>query len=55
MRGSLSDVLSPEDATQLVAALRAGRLVTIEGAGHTVQSDKPRELTAALREFLSSR
>ncbi|MDO8563204.1 MAG: alpha/beta hydrolase [Candidatus Limnocylindria bacterium] len=55
VRGARSDVLSVEGAAQLVASLRSGTLVTIEGAGHTVQSDKPRELAAALREFLGSR
>ena len=55
VRGAESDVLSVEGAAQLVASLRSGTLVTIEGAGHTVQSDKPRALAVALREFLGSR
>ncbi len=54
VRGGNSRVLSPQGASRLVASLARGRLVTIEGAGHTVQSDKPRELAAALREFLGS-
>lgn len=53
VRGARSDVLSVEGAAQLVASLRSGTLVTVEGAGHTVQSDKPRELAAALRDFLA--
>jgi len=52
VRGAESDVLSVDGAAQLIASLRSGTLVTIEGAGHTVQSDKPRELALALREFL---
>lgn len=52
VRGAESEVLSPEGAAQLVATLRAGTLLTIDGAGHTVQSDKPHELAAALHEFL---
>ena len=39
---------------QLVASLRSGTLVTIEGAGHTVQSDKPSALAVALREFFAA-
>ena len=54
VRSAESDVLSVEGAAQLVASLRSGTLVTIEGAGHTVQSDKPRELAAVLREFLAA-
>ena len=54
VRGAESDVLSVEGAMQLVASLRSGTLVTIEGAGHTVQSDKPSALAVALREFFAA-
>jgi len=29
-----------------------GRWVRIEGAGHTVQGDNPRQLVGAIRQFL---
>lgn len=51
VRGAESDVFSDEDAEKLSAALPDGRWVKIAGAGHTVQGDNPRDLTAALREF----
>ena len=54
VRGGESDILSPDGAARLLATLRAGELLTIEGAGHTVQSDKPRELTLAIRGFLAA-
>lgn len=52
VRGAESDVLSADGATKLVESLPAGCGVTIPGAGHTVQGDNPRDLIAALREFL---
>lgn len=53
VRGAESDVFYEEDAHKLAADLPNGRTVTIEGAGHTVQGDNPRELVSALREFFS--
>jgi len=53
VRGADSDVFYEEDARKLAAALPNARLVTIPGAGHTVQGDNPRDLTSALREFFS--
>ena len=52
VRGAESDVFHEEDAERLVQRLPDGRYVTIPGAGHTVQGDNPRDLAAALREFL---
>jgi pimeloyl-ACP methyl ester carboxylesterase len=52
VRGALSDVFLDEDARETVEALAHGRFVTIEGAGHTVQGDRPYELIDALRDFL---
>ena len=51
VRGSMSNILSSEDAERLTRALPQGSLVTIEGASHTVQGDKPKELASALRQF----
>jgi pimeloyl-ACP methyl ester carboxylesterase len=42
------------DAQKLAASLHDGRWVRIENASHTVQSDQPVALVAAIREFLAS-
>jgi len=52
VRGAESDVFHDEDAERLAAGLPDGRRVTIPKAGHTVQGDNPKDLVAALREFL---
>lgn len=52
VRGAESDVFHDEDAEHLAKRLSDGRYVTIQGAGHTVQGDNPKDLAAALREFL---
>ncbi len=53
VRGAESDVFHDEDAARLAAALPDGRWVKIARAGHTVQGDNPKDLVAALREFLA--
>jgi len=52
VRGGESDVFHDEDAERLAAGLPHGRWVTIPKAGHTVQGDNPKDLAAALRDFL---
>jgi pimeloyl-ACP methyl ester carboxylesterase len=52
VRGAQSDVFHDEDAERLAGQLRQGRWVKIEGAGHTVQGDNPRDLLVSLRPFL---
>ena len=52
VRGAESDVFHEEDALRLATSFPDGRHVTIANAGHTVQGDNPKELVAALREFL---
>jgi pimeloyl-ACP methyl ester carboxylesterase len=52
VRGGESDVFHDEDAERLAAGLPDGRRVTIPRAGHTVQGDNPKDLAAALRDFL---
>jgi len=52
VRGSESDVFHDDDAERLATALPNGRWVKIPRAGHTVQGDNPKDLVAALREFL---
>lgn len=53
VRGAQSDVFHDEDAERLAGRLKHGRWVRIEGAGHTVQGDNPRDLVTALREFMN--
>ena len=52
VRGAESDVFHDEDAERLAAGLPDGRWIKIPKAGHTVQGDNPKDLVAALREFL---
>ena len=52
VRGAESDVFHDEDAGRLAEQLPDGRWVKIPHAGHTVQGDNPKDLAAALREFL---
>jgi pimeloyl-ACP methyl ester carboxylesterase len=44
-----------EDAEKLASTLPDGRWLRIEGASHTVQSDRPFALVTAIREFLAGR
>jgi esterase len=52
VRGGASDMFPEADAQRAAAAFADGRLVTIEGAGHTVQSDRPEALAETLRAFI---
>lgn len=45
--------LEAEEADRFRAGLPDGRAVTVEGAGHNVQTDNPAGLVAALRPFLA--
>jgi pimeloyl-ACP methyl ester carboxylesterase len=54
VRGALSPAVSPDDVDEWRHRQPAVRLVTVEGAGHSVQSDKPRVLARLLRGFLDS-
>jgi pimeloyl-ACP methyl ester carboxylesterase len=51
--GGASELLTRGEAEALVTRLPRGDLLTIAGAGHSVQGDRPRELSGALREFLA--
>jgi pimeloyl-ACP methyl ester carboxylesterase len=53
VHGALSDLFSAEDARNTVSSMAHARTVTIDGAGHTVQGDRPHALTTAVREFLA--
>jgi len=52
VRGAESDVFHQDDAERLAKNFPDGRQITIAQAGHTVQGDNPKDLVAALREFL---
>ena len=52
VRGAESDVFHREDAERLAQNFPNGRQITIAQAGHTVQGDNPKDLVAALRDFL---
>jgi pimeloyl-ACP methyl ester carboxylesterase len=53
VRGAESDILSADVAKKMTERLPAGRLVEIEGAGHTVPADRPEEFVRQIRAFLS--
>ena len=54
VRGADSDVFHEEDAARLAAGFPDGRHIIIPQAGHTVQGDNPKDLVAALRDFLGA-
>ena len=51
--GSKSKVIDRKLAERLAHTLPQGEVVTIKGASHTVQGDKPKEFVAALTKFLA--
>lgn len=52
IRGSLSKEFPEEEALQMCAAQDLAHLVTLEGAGHYVHAEKPKEFSQALLNFL---
>jgi esterase len=53
IRGGRSVEFTAPEAAAMAAARENVELVTIEGAGHFVHAEKPKEFTAALSEFLA--
>ena len=53
VRGGRSDIVTDETVTAFREKHPDARLVTIEGAGHGVQGDRPVELAKELSGFLS--
>ena len=52
-RGMRSDsVLGDEDEEELRRRLPSARVVHVEGAGHSLQGDKPLELSAIIVDFV---
>ena len=54
VRGAKSEVFAPEIAARTANAIPRGRLVTVEGSGHSVPMDRPVDFEWVVREFLSS-
>lgn len=53
VRGSRSDYIKDDDLPFIKSLFPQAKLITVEGAGHWVHADKPVELLAILKEFLS--
>ena len=52
-RGMRPDsVLDDEDERELLRRLPGAEVVHVEGAGHSLQGDKPLELAAIIEEFV---
>jgi len=54
VKGEESDILAPESAAKLQAAIPGSRLATVPGAGHSVMGDNPAAFVAAVRPFLAT-
>ena len=52
VRGSLSPVVDDDDVAELLRRRPDARVVVVEGAGHSVQGDQPRELTELIEAEL---
>ena len=54
VRGSLSPVVDDEDVAELMRRQPEARVVVVEGAGHSIQGDRPIELAEILRSELAA-
>ena len=54
LRGELSDILSPDIAARMLAANPNASLVTLPGSGHSIATDVPDLVAAALVDFLGA-
>lgn len=52
VRGGESDILAPEAAERMRAAIPNSRITVVPGAGHSVMGDNPAGFAAAVQEFL---
>jgi pimeloyl-ACP methyl ester carboxylesterase len=52
VRGGTSHVVGDEDIEELLRRRPAATVVTVEGAGHSIQGDKPLELARIVEDFL---
>jgi pimeloyl-ACP methyl ester carboxylesterase len=53
-RGGLSGVVGDEDVDELLRRRPDAHVVVVDGAGHSIQGDRPVELAALLRDLLAS-
>jgi YD repeat-containing protein len=54
LRGSLSGVVDDDDVAEVRRRVPSVRVETVEGAGHSIQGDRPVELARLLSEFAAS-
>jgi pimeloyl-ACP methyl ester carboxylesterase len=54
LRGSTSPVVDDDDVAELRRRQPDAEVVVVDGAGHSIQGDKPVELAALLDKFLDS-
>ena len=52
VRGSLSPVVDDGDVAELLRRQPAAEVVVVDGAGHSIQGDKPVELAALIERFV---
>jgi pimeloyl-ACP methyl ester carboxylesterase len=52
INGAESDILAPDAAQRMVAAIPRGQLATVPGAGHSVMGDNPEGFYQAVQTFL---
>jgi pimeloyl-ACP methyl ester carboxylesterase len=53
VRGALSPVVDDADEAEFRRRRPTDRVVTVEGAGHSIQGDRPLELARILDDFLA--
>jgi pimeloyl-ACP methyl ester carboxylesterase len=53
LRGSLSPVVDDADVAELLRRQPGADVLTVEGAGHSIQGDRPLELAAILAAGLT--
>ena len=54
VRGAASPVVDDDDVAELRRRQPGVRVEVVEGAGHSIQGDRPLELAALLRDFIGS-
>ena len=54
VRGGLSGVVGDEDVAEVRRRVPSVRVEVVEGAGHSIQGDRPVELARLLNEFAAS-
>ena len=53
-RGALSPVVSDDDIVKLMNSQPELRVETVQGAGHSIQGDRPLELASLISHFAGS-